>query len=86
MLDDLSKEIQFACIVHSRMSGKINFNDASVSDVEKVANAMRPSVQRRMLKFVNQARCAQDLTKSPQERREKYKHHGAGVPKPKSDR
>lgn len=51
----------------------------------EIAKSIPASVQRRMLQFVNLARSAEDLTKSPQMRREGYEH-GPSLAAPKSAR
>ena len=43
-------------------------------DIDAVVRAMRPNVQRRMLRFANQAYAAEDLKKSPQETRMMSEH------------
>ncbi|EDL62355.1 galactose oxidase early set domain-containing protein [Gimesia maris] len=83
--DGLS-EISYVCIEHGGMRGNIvlGATDGDMG-VEKMVRRLSPSMQRRMLKFINQARSPRELTKSPQERRVKFEH-GPSAARPKYDR
>jgi len=74
--------IQFHCSIHGpSMNGTI----VESGTVESVVQGMSINVQRRMLRFVNQARSIEELTKSPQQRRSKFEH-GPSAASPNFDR
>src|SRR6187401_866905 len=55
------------------------------TDIESAMTTMSPSMQRRMLRFVNRAYRPEDLMKSPQEVRTKSEHMPLNAHKNKSD-
>lgn len=80
--EGIADAVDFHCSVHGLpMNGAI----VKAGSVESVAVSMSTNVQRRMLRFVNNARSVDDLTKSPQERRVKFEH-GPSAAKPSFDR
>jgi cytochrome oxidase Cu insertion factor (SCO1/SenC/PrrC family) len=90
VIQDISDVPSFMCTVHlTDMVGNVEpapaSRSADATEVDPAVATMPPSVQRRLLRFVNQAYKPEDLLKSPQDTRMKSEHVPANAEKRGSD-
>jgi hypothetical protein len=68
VIQDITSAASFMCTVHfAGMQGRVESSPGGIRDIESIVATISPSMQRRMLRFVNRAYRPEDLTNSPQE-------------------